>query len=73
MALAAEALAAREKAKTKQPARPVDSPYLTAREAATYLNVSYGTFRNWAVQIKRQKTGRYRKEDLDHFAKSRRK
>ncbi|OWK46594.1 helix-turn-helix domain-containing protein [Fimbriiglobus ruber] len=71
MELAAEARAAREKA--KQPARPVDSPYLTAREAALYLNVSYGTFRNWATKIKKQKTGRFRKEDLDNFAKTRRK
>jgi excisionase family DNA binding protein len=49
------------------------SPYLTAREAADYLNVSYGTFRNWATRIKRAKTGRYRREDLDQFASTRRK
>lgn len=47
--------------------------YMTAKEAADYLNVTYGTFRNWATRIKRSKTGRYRREDLDHFAQNRRK
>lgn len=50
-----------------------DTPYLTAKEAAAYLNVSYGTFRNWATRIKRSRTGRYRRDDLDHFATTRRK
>jgi hypothetical protein len=58
-------------ASTPPPQPP--SPYLTARQAAAYLNVSYGTFRNWATQIKRTKTGRYRKDDLDHFAQNRKK
>lgn len=50
-----------------------ESPYLTAKEAAAYLRVSYGTFRNWATKIKRHRTGRYRREDLDEFARTRRK
>jgi hypothetical protein len=47
------------------------SPYLTAKEAAAYLRISYSTFRKKATKIKRQPgTGRYRREDLDMFAAS---
>ena len=55
------------------PPAPIDSPFLTAREAAAYLRVSYGTFRNWATQITRTRHGRYRREDLDRFAQRKRK
>lgn len=58
---------------TPAPGPRIDSPYLTAREAAAYLRVTYGTFRHWAVKITRSKTGRYRREDLDKFAATRRR
>ena len=66
-ALVADAVGGAEKA----PA--ADSPYLTAKQAAAYLNVSYGTFRHRAKNIKRTRTGHYRREDLDHFAAHRRR
>ena len=56
----------------RRPARPeIHSPYLTARQAAVYLGISYSTFRKKAVRI-RQQPGirRYRREDLDEFASS---
>lgn len=47
----------------------VISPYLTAKEAAVYLKISYSTFRKKARLIRKQPgTGRYRREDLDRFA-----
>jgi len=55
------------------PEARIPSPYLTAKGAAEYLNVGYGTFRNWATKIRRTRTGRYRREDLDNFAQMRRK
>ncbi len=46
-----------------------DSPYLTAREAAEYLGISYDHFRHKAHLIRQQPgTRRYRREDLDEFA-----
>ena len=51
----------------------IESPYLTPKEAASYLNIAYGTFRNWAKDIRRQRTGRYRREDLDAFAQRRKR
>jgi hypothetical protein len=50
---------------------PVASPYLTARQAAAYLGIAYGTFRNKATRIRKMpQTGRYRREDLDAFAEA---
>jgi len=47
----------------------MESPYLTAREAAAYLKVSYSTFRKRARRINRMPgTKRYRPADLDAFA-----
>jgi hypothetical protein len=49
----------------------VTSPYLTAREAAAYLRISYSTFRKKACMIRVCKaTGRYKKEYLDEYADS---
>jgi len=49
----------------------ISSPYLTAKESAVYLRISYSTFRKKARFIKvRNQTGRYRKEDLDEYANS---
>lgn len=49
----------------------VSSPYLTAQEAAAYLNISYSSFRKRATRIRRMPTtGRYRREDLDAYAES---
>jgi hypothetical protein len=49
----------------------VASPYLTAQEAATYLNISYSSFRKRATRIRRMPmTGRYRRDDLDAYAES---
>lgn len=46
-----------------------DSEYLTAKEAAVYLNLSYGAFRNRATTIPRMpQTKRYKKSDLDMWA-----
>lgn len=45
--------------------------YLTAKEAAAYLRVSYSYFRKHATTIKRTRTRRYRPEDLDSWAMSR--
>lgn len=53
--------------------RPGESPYYTAREAAAYLRIAYGTFRNWATQIKRNNLGRYHRADLDRFANTRKR
>jgi hypothetical protein len=48
-----------------------DTPYLTSKEAAAYLRLSYSTFRKRATKIKRMpSTGRYRREDLDAYAES---
>jgi hypothetical protein len=45
------------------------SPYLTSREAAEFLRISYSTFRKKAKRIKRQPgTGRYKVADLEAFA-----
>lgn len=56
-----------------QPAPKIESPYLTAKEAAAYLGIAYSTFRKRATQIKRMpQTGRYRREDLDLWASSHR-
>lgn len=56
---------------------PVPSPYLTARQAADYLNIPYSSFRKKATRIRRMPgTGRYQVADLDAFAaagRSRRK
>jgi len=56
--------------------RPVNegppSPYLTAAEAARYLNVPDSTFRKAARWIPITATCRYRREDLDAFAKGKR-
>jgi excisionase family DNA binding protein len=47
----------------------VNTPYLTARQAAEYLNISYSTFRKKARYIRKMPgTSRYRREDLDAFA-----
>lgn len=46
-----------------------DSEYLSAKEAAVYLNIAYSTFRKRAVTIPRQpQTKRYRRCDLDVWA-----
>mgnify|MGYP001153130515 CR=1 FL=1 len=56
------------------PAPPaVPSPYLTAEEAAAYLRISYGTFRNHAHKIPKTRHGRYRIADLDKYAAGKRK
>jgi hypothetical protein len=48
---------------------PVESPYLTAKQAAAYLKIAYSTFRDRARLIKRApQTKRYRREDLDEYA-----
>lgn len=52
--------------------KPPES-HLTAKQAAAYLGVAYSTFRGWACSIRQQKTGRYRKQDLDHFAATRKR
>jgi len=52
--------------------KEIDSPYLTGRQAAAYLNIAYGTFRNYATRIRRTRFGRYRREDLDKFAMQKR-
>ncbi|MCE9560576.1 MAG: helix-turn-helix domain-containing protein [Planctomycetes bacterium] len=62
-----------EQGKAKRPEPQIESPYLTAKQAAAYLNVQYGTFRNWATQIKKTRTGRYTREALDYFALHRKK
>lgn len=49
---------------------PIPSPYLTAKEAAAYLNVAYGTFRHIATRIRRCRHGRYHRDDLDAYARS---
>jgi hypothetical protein len=46
-----------------------DAKYLTAKEAAVYLGLTYGTFRHKATKIRRTKHGRYTREALDDFAK----
>ena len=47
------------------------SPYLTAREAADYLKISYSTFRKKAMLIRRcPATLRYTREHLDEYANS---
>jgi hypothetical protein len=47
------------------------SPYLSAREAAAYLNIAYSTFRKRAVRIKRTpQTNKYTREALDDYANS---
>jgi hypothetical protein len=52
----------------------ITSPYLTAKEAATYLRMSYSTFRKKARLIKMMPgTHKYRREDLDEFAQSNRR
>jgi hypothetical protein len=49
----------------------ITSPYLTAREAAAYLRMSYSTFRKRAIFIKRcPQNNKYRREDLDAYAMS---
>lgn len=49
----------------------IESPYLTAAEAAAYLRIAYSTFRKVATRIRRMPaTGRYRREDLDAFAET---
>jgi hypothetical protein len=54
-----------------QPEQP--GTYLTAKEAATYLAISYSTFRKRATRITRMPgTGTYRREDLDTYAASQR-
>ena len=55
-------------------AQPVnaDTPYLTSKQAARYLNVPYSTFRKHATQIKRTRTKRYTRDALDKWAQSRR-
>ncbi len=50
-----------------------DSPYLTAKEAAVYLHISYSTFRKLAVHIPRTRTRRYTRDQLDKWATSRRR
>lgn len=51
----------------------MQSDYLTAKQAAVYLNVPYSTFRKRATTIPRcHQTKRYHKTDLDEWAKSRR-
>jgi excisionase family DNA binding protein len=50
------------------------SPYLTAKEAAEYLRMSYSTFRKKARLIKMMPgTHKYRREDLDEYAQSNRR
>lgn len=46
---------------------PAGTEYLTARQAAAYINVPYTTFRKIATQIKRCRFKRFRKADLDKF------
>jgi len=53
--------------------RPFESPYLTAREAAHYLGMTYGTFRNIATRITRTAHGRYTRTALDSFASKKKK
>ena len=49
------------------------SPYLTARQAAAYLKISYSTFRKKAHLIKVMPgTHRYRREDLDEYTRAHR-
>ncbi len=49
------------------------SPYLTARQAAAYLGISYSTFRKKARLIKVMPgTYRYRREDLDEYSRAHR-
>lgn len=48
----------------------IASPYLTAKEAAIYLRLSYGTFRQKARSIRKCHTGRYHVADLDAYAAS---
>lgn len=51
----------------------IESPYLTAKQAAAYLGIAYSTFRKKACQIPTMaQTGRYRREDLDKWAASHR-
>lgn len=53
-----------------EPPTPL-SPYLTAKQAAAYLRLSYSTFRKRAKYIVRQpQTGRYHVNDLDDYARS---
>jgi hypothetical protein len=55
---------------TLNPPEPA-TPHLTAKEAASYLRISYSTFRKKATKIRCQPgTRRYRVEDLDEFAAS---
>ena len=55
-------------------AKPPAAAYLTAREAATYLGMSYGAFRNEAKHIRRcAGINRYTRPALDAFAQTRRK
>lgn len=49
-------------------AKPADA-HLTAKQAAEYLGIAYGTFRKIATQIPRTKNGRYRREDLDKYSR----
>ena len=58
-----------------EPPQPVGinpgAKYLTAREAAAYLGLTYGTFRHKAARIRRTRHGRYTREALDRFAELR--
>lgn len=48
----------------------IESPFLTAVEAARFLNIAYGTFRKVATRIKRCRHGRYHVDDLLAYARS---
>lgn len=53
------------------PGKHQGSPYLSAREAASYLRIAYSTFRKRATRIKRTpQTLKYTREDLDEYARS---
>jgi hypothetical protein len=49
----------------------IETNYLTAKQAAQYLNIPYDTFRKKATTIPRcPQTKRYSKADLDNWAKA---
>lgn len=54
----------------QQPEAPISSPWLTAKQAATYLNISVGTLRNWTSArfvpfSRRGRVVRYHRDKLD--------
>jgi excisionase family DNA binding protein len=56
--------------------KDIDSPWLTAAQAAAYLQVALGTVRNWTSalfipHVKRGGLVRYHREDLDRWLRQR--